>query len=265
MAGSSAQHGQRTPPDPAVLDRSLAHAATSFGSEPDVLHMLSVMMEATTPLGIIALVGLGLHAARRQVLVVRSLSVGRDHAEREPASQEGAEFRLQDTEAARLASRPEIYVSGPLTAQSELPIERHFFADGIRRYLAVPLLARGELAGVFYVGFRGPDAPTDIIVRHCERLAQVLSPVFENYRTRERFARGDRRRATLIELSEAINQSLRLEEVLASAHEVICRLDGHCFSIIGLLDEDDPTFRAYQRLPPHGDATESTPPSMTAL
>lgn len=222
--------------------------------------MIRILGAAITPLQGFELVGLGLYEGRRGVLVVTSASKAAQGGEVHPGpfAPEGEAFALAETEANSFLTEPKVYSSLELSGQSALPIERRLYEAGARRYVSIPLSSQQTLLGVLYAGFAGPGKVANETLAYLEQLVQILTPAFAHYRTRTRLAKGDRRRATLVELSHAINTSLRLETVLNSSREAIDRIEGHRVSIIGLFDDDQDLFRAYWQ--PRSNATKRGAP-----
>jgi len=267
-------------PAPSDLDRRLLRAAAAFGAEPDLPDLLRILTDALAPWPGVVLVALGLHDARHRTLVLHAVAGPATTAPGTPITTHphGDEFPLADTEAEVFLRSTQAYASSDLSGRHELALEHCFHAVGVRRYVAVPLTgwhgsrlrdhasdAPRPLVGVLYAGFaldaerQGLDDPARAdrrVIDYLERLGTILTPAFENFRTRERLTKGDARRSTLIELSRAINTSLELDTVLTTAHEAISQIEGHQASIIALLEpltrpsglEPNRThFRAYWR------------------
>lgn len=118
--------------------------------------------------------------------------------------------------------------------------------SGVTQYLSVPVRLHERLLGSIFVGRAGNDGVRGDLFEFTSRLAKVITPVLYNCLTHERFARGDRRRDALVELSNVINSSLDLETVIKHARRVIGSLEGHRTSAILLLSEGNATFRSYE-------------------
>lgn len=118
--------------------------------------------------------------------------------------------------------------------------------SGVSQYLSVPIKLRDRLLGSVFLGLTGSgEIPADL-ADFASRLAKVITPVLYNCLNHERFARGDRRRDALVELSKAINSSLDLDTVIKHARRVIGSLEGHRTSAILLLSESNATFRLFE-------------------
>lgn len=118
--------------------------------------------------------------------------------------------------------------------------------SGVSQYLSVPIKLRDRLLGSVFLGLAGScEIPADL-ADFASRLAKVITPVLYNCLNHERFARGDRRRDALVELSKAINSSLDLDTVIKHARRVIGSLEGHRTSAILLLSASNETFRLFE-------------------
>ncbi|MCH8851605.1 MAG: sigma 54-interacting transcriptional regulator [Planctomycetes bacterium] len=192
--------------------------------------------------------GLGIFEERQNILVVY-VSPAEGHSQADEASAalpaNGDEFPLLETEAASFAARPVTYVSPVLSLDRGMQIQRRFCQAGFRRYVSIPLIYDDRLLGALYACFRAETPPEQETVEHLEQLGRLLTPALWNHLTQARLALGDRRRATLIELSDAINTSLQMEPILQSARQALAQIEGHRVSIIALLREDARSFEAY--------------------
>ena len=208
----------------------------------DLQDLLAIVGHAVAELEGVRVVGLGIYEQRRQVLVVYGPSA---RAEPGSISANGEEFPLVETEAASFLTNPSTFLSAPLKPDQGMRIQRRICTAGLRRYVSVPLIHRGQLLGVLYVGCHEGSRPDLATVEYLERLARLLTPALWNHLTQTRLALGDRRRATLIELSNAINTSLQMEPILESARQALAQIEGHRVSIIALFREDGRSFEAY--------------------
>ncbi len=232
----------------ADYDKSLLGAALAFAKAGDVADLLRIMTEAMVPLDRFILAGLGMHDPRRRTVVVyaaRHADAKSDPRQGAALSLDGEEFPVSETELAAMSAESPTYVSPDLNSDCPLSIHRRLRDAGVGRYVSMPLRLGDQLLGTLYACFAGGAAPAREILAYLELLALILTPALWSHRTRIRLSKGDRRRAALIDLSHAINTSLKLEPVLRSAGRAITRIEGHCSSIIGLLEEDGETFRAY--------------------
>ncbi len=131
----------------------------------------------------------------------------------------------------------------------------HAQSDGITSYLSAPIRLRGQLLGVLFAASSDPGRIPEQLLTTVARLARAVTPVLYNCLNHTRFARGDRRRDALIELSHVINSSLELETVLTHARRVIRSLEGHCMSAICLLNDGNRTYQCYRNIPSSGSET----------
>lgn len=128
---------------------------------------------------------------------------------------------------------------------SPAPYQR-FRRFGACRYVSLPLSAQDRLVGYLFCGLTGPTAPDAEVLTFLRRLANLAAPMVWTIATQERFARGDRRRDTLIGLGNVLNTSLALEDVLRSALRVLAQLGGHPQSAVFVLDESAERGRNYR-------------------
>ncbi len=204
------------------------------------------------PLDNMHMAGVGIYQERRKILIVYAVQDDRAGAGVEPAarlSPDGEEFPLLETEAATFLTNPVTYVSRQLDPDRGMAIQQRFCRAGVRRYVSTPLMYREQLLGSLYAYCCNDAQPGSEAIAYLERLGRLLTPALWNHLTQTRLALGDRRRATLIELSDAINTSLQLEPILSSARHAIGQIEGHRVSIIGLLEEDAKHFQAYWHPP----------------
>jgi formate hydrogenlyase transcriptional activator len=226
----------------------LLTAATQFSQARNLADLLGALHGALRASSGLDQACLGIFEERQRILVVYASTVeGQSHrgASAEPLSANGEEFPLIETEAASFATRPETHVSPLLNPDRGMQIQRRFCRAGFRRYVSVPLIYDDRLLGALYVGIRVEVPPERAAVQQLEQLGRLLTPALWNQLTQARLALGDRRRATLIELSDAINTSLQLEPILESARQALAQIEGHRVSIIALLREDGRSFEAY--------------------
>lgn len=237
---------------PSADDVRLLRAATYFADADDVDDLLEALKQAVPDQDGFRIGGFGVYQERRKILIVYAIP-GVAHIDNvehpEPFSAQGEEFPLLETEAADFITRASTHVSPRLESGRGTQLQQRFNRVGIQRYVSVPLVYGDQFVGALYA-FSGAEAdPNADTLAFFERLGQLLTPVLWNQLTRSRLALGDRRRATLIELSDAINKSLELEPILNTARHAVGRIEGHRVSIVGLLDENGKTLRAYWHPP----------------
>ncbi|HEX6884901.1 MAG TPA: sigma 54-interacting transcriptional regulator [Planctomycetota bacterium] len=130
---------------------------------------------------------------------------------------------------------------------------------GARALSAAPLaFARRDL-GLLFLGERAAEAAAPARLAYLERLARIVEPHVFGCATDERFARGDRRRDALRELSRVINSSLETRVVLHLARTAVAGVAGHRASWIGLLEPDGERWRRHEGPAPADGAGEPAP------
>lgn len=129
--------------------------------------------------------------------------------------------------------------------QASIPFYNKLYEEGIQHFTSVPLRLGKQLLGTLYVASSQPEALPESFLNIVEQLGRIITPALYNCLTHARFARGDRRRDTLIELSKVLNSSLEVETVIKQARQIISGLEGHCKSAIFLLDKGNRTYRCY--------------------
>jgi formate hydrogenlyase transcriptional activator len=75
-----------------------------------------------------------------------------------------------------------------LTTEREFPMEERAFADGVRSYAMVPLIARGRSLGALAVASRQPESYGDADVRFLGEAAGQVALAIENMRSYEEIA-----------------------------------------------------------------------------
>ena len=109
------------------------------------------------------------------------------------------------------------------------------------------MMLQDRLLASLFVGFSHAEPVPDKVFSFLGTLGRILTPAIYNCVTHARFARGDRRRDALVDLTNVINTSLELHTVLSLARQVIANLEEHCASAINLLEEGGRTFKAYRQ------------------
>ena len=193
---------------------------------------------------------------QRFTVTPRSAAVG--HASPRQTTVDDEEFPLDLTELPALLDEATPFVLVDLSRDLPTSNDR-LSSHGGGQMLSVPIRLRGHLLGSLFVaslkGHRIPDEARTLAME----LGQLVTPVLFNCVNHARFARGDRRRNALIDLSRVINSSLELDTVLKHARRVIGGLEGHCVSAIFLLNEGTRTFRSYRNFQSPGRDRLETP------
>ncbi len=240
-------------------DQQLLTAASTLAGATEVSQVLAAVRGAMELLeGVDG--GLGVYESRRQELIlhlpltslraVKGLPLDRPSgpgaAPAAGPAAEGESIPIDATEASRFLNGDQRYVSTDLHEDRPLPIHEWLHQLGVRQYASFPLRWADQFLGTVCACAGQRAAFSEPELRYLERLAMLLAPALWNCLVRDRLARGDRRRETLIELSHAINTSLKLVAVLRTSSRAIARLEGHCMSIIGLLSEAGHSLLVYR-------------------
>jgi len=124
---------------------------------------------------------------------------------------------------------------------------------GARGLSAAPLGFARRFLGLLFLGEHAPEPAPPARLAYLERLARIVEPHVFGCATDERFARGDRRRDALRELSRVINSSLETRVVLHLARTAVAGVEGHRASWIGLLEPDGAHWRRHDGPAPAAD------------
>lgn len=225
---------------PADADGRLLHAAEALARQVDVGGIAAVVCTALLDLPRAVAAGIAAYDPDRETVRIYP-----------PALVPGAP-RNSDPIPQNESDIPALRTVGPDGLSIDLtdgppssPYEK-FRRIGVGRYVSLPLSAQERLVGYLYCGLRGPAAPDAELFSFLRRLAALAAPAVWTIATQERFARGDRRRDTLIGLGNVLNTSLALEHVLSSALRVLAQLGGHPQSAVFVLDESADRGRTYR-------------------
>jgi len=209
----------------------------------------------------LCLAGITVYDEERQYVqrfTVTPRSAAVRHASPRQTTVSDEELPLDLTEVPALLDEAAPFVLVDLS--SDVPASNdQLLSHGGGQMLSVPIRLRGHLLGsLFVVSLKGRPIPDESRTLAME-LGRLVTPVLFNCLNHGRFARGDRRRDALIDLSKVINSSLELDTVLKHARGVIGSLEGHCVSAIFLLNEGTLTFRSYRNLQSPGRDRLETP------
>lgn len=155
------------------------------------------------------------------------------------------EQAVEETEISVLQKNVQPCVSDDLRSDRSFPMYQALQLEGMRRFFSTPLLLQDQLLGSLYIVTSHTEPFSDSILTLIEKMGRIITPVLYNCLNHARFARGDRRRDALVELSRVINSSLELDNVLIHGHRIIGSLEGHRASAILLLNDGNKTFRCY--------------------
>lgn len=254
---------------PAALEHVLLDAATAFGEQLEVEGLAGKLRETLSHLPDWCVAGISHYDEERETVTVYSFS----HTSNRPGSTlpiepiARHEDPIADSRLPDLAPATDVYSSSDLRPPHGFAVEKRLFENGARRFASAPLILQKRILGDVFLAFADPGEIHEDVLCFLERLARIVTPVLWNCHTHARFSLGDRRRDMLIELSDAINKSLRLQTVLDSARHAIQQLTGHCFSAINLLEKTGDAYLSYRTLwpaeGPHPDPAEPISVSLT--
>ncbi len=244
------------------LDRQLVNVAQAFAEEVELPGLARAVGEALLELPNLALAGIAVfdeerHSVQRYtVAAANTAGLGRTFGR---TSIREEEFPAEDTEIPALLNGAHPYLLVDVQKERSTALNDRLRADGAHFLLSVPIRLQGKLLGALFAASTNADKVPDRVVAIATKLARIATPVLYNCLNHARFARGDRRRDALIELSGVINSSLELETVLTHTRRVLVSLEGHCMSAICLLNDGNRTYRAYQNFRSVGSDRVSMP------
>lgn len=188
--------------------------------------------------------GLGVYDEERQIFQKYSVHLRSQGSEKSLLVHE-TESLAELSEIPYMLEHSQSYISQNLDSDQSHPLSKQFRHDGLCRYISSPLWLQGQLIGAIFAASPQPEKISDTVQLFIEKLGKIITPSFYNCINHARFARGDRRRDTLLDLSHVINSTLELDSVLTHARRVIGQLEGHRASAILLLNEGNKTYRCY--------------------
>ena len=247
------------------FDRRLIDAAYGLAEEVQLPGLVRVVGKTLMELPHLDSVGIAVFDEERQA--VQRFTATASHsrgivASKAPLAIQEEEFPAEETEIPALLNCSGPYLLADVQGERSTSLINRLRAHGARRYLSVPIRLQGRLLGALFAASSSTDKTPDRYVTIATQLARIVTPVLYNCLTHARFARGDRRRDALMELSGFINASLELDTVLTHARRVLVSLEGHCASAICLLNEGNRTYRSYQNFRPIG-STQTLMPEPT--
>ena len=248
--------------NPAIdgTERRLLEAATGLTGVRRIPELVSRLLPALALEPEPAAAGLAVHDEERGLFVYHALQPGRPGLE-------VVEVPAAEGEAGSFDVRERRCLVQDLSRTAQNPFHRALAAQGAHSLASAPLFFDERLLGTVFLGLRD-GSPAAAALAYVVELAKIVEPHVWNCFTDERFARGDRRRDALRELSRVINTSLDPRVVLHLARSAIGTIEGHRTSWIGLIDEGGTTWRRYDRpaeyqggepgLEPRAEPTEGT-------
>ena len=155
-----------------------------------------------------------------------------------------ADVPVQHSTLATLIATQDCHTTLSLELDQAPPELRALAVGGVERLLLAPLRLRSRLIGALFVGLDAQRL-ADADRGYLRRLARIASPAIWNTFTSERFARGDRRRDSLIHLMTALNASRETDSIIAAARAALDSLQTNAPCAVDLLDDDRRTVRSY--------------------
>jgi len=228
---------------PAPLRDHLLASTAALGGTLELENLLRRLRDTLGRLPGISHGGVGVYDAERETFTIHLFALANAGHDAWSASEE---FTGEQSGMPPSAHPRELFVSGDLAERRTLPVQEFLHRAGIRCYASAPLVLQERLLGGLIAGNKD-DTPipgsTLVFVRV---LARLVTPILWNCHTHARFRHGDRRRDVLIELSDAINTSLELRNVLDAARQAVRGLAGHRTSAINLLPDNRRAFLSYR-------------------
>ena len=209
--------------------------------------------------------GAGMHNPERELVEVRVCGPTRAGAAEPAAWTLSESLRQAETDVPQLLSAGAGWLSYDLHDGRRSALYDALRDKGLRRVIVAAARLPGRLVGFVLAGFDGESEPEAAVRRRIERLGHLAAPILWVCSLEDRFARGDRRRDTLIELYNTITTSLSFRDVLDSARRVFGRLGAHAASALCLVTDDERACRAHRHRPPDPAAAEETEPQARPL
>ncbi len=158
---------------------------------------------------------LTLHDPARDVLRVYALAEGSPPKGFVPV---GTEFPRQGSHLQAVFDEMRPLVRRDLEKEPRSGLEDRLFQDGIRSYIAVPLMAKGRVIGTLNVGSPGPDRYSEEDAAFLVRVATQVAPAIENMLCYEEIAALKARlEQENIYLQEEIKTDHNFEEIIGES------------------------------------------------
>ncbi len=133
----------------------------------------------------------------------------------------GNEFERQGSHVGWVLDRGRPLVRRDLTTEREFPLEEHLFAQDIRSYVVVPLVARGKIFGTLNVASRVTDRYSPKDVSLLEEIARQISLAVENMWAFEEIAQLKARlEQQNLYLQEEIKTEHNFEEIVGRSRAI---------------------------------------------
>ncbi len=233
----------RSTPD---TERLLLDTASAIAGESEFSALADRLGRAVLGLPGIRTCGLGVYDEQREVFIVYLTVADPESGARSQGLARVLEFDARESEVGVLQGLAATHLSVNLSNGRSNPLQDTLHQLGIRRQVSVPMVVRGRLLGALVVGSADAEPLVPETNSLLERLAHLATPVLWNCVAQQFFTKGDSRRDTLIELSNAINSGLELDTVIRSTHQAVGRLEGYCLSAIELLEDGNATYVSHR-------------------
>ena len=218
----------------------LAEAALAFAGELTLAGLTAKLRIALAPLHRIRVGGLIIDDTEREILQWHMIGF-----RAETPDTNVIEVRRGE-ETGNTNAFSETDIAARKFVRDALPAElRDLFPPNVGTFRSVLLSLGDRFKGRLFAAFADPPPLADEDEDYFEQLAHLITPIAWNCFTRERFERGDRRREVLIQLSAALNASLELDAILASARKAVELLAGDAGCSIDLLEPDGDQYRVH--------------------
>ena len=133
----------------------------------------------------------------------------------------GKEFERRASHVGWVLDRGRSLLRGDLTREREFPLEEQLFAQGIRSYMVVPLVARGKVFGTLNVASRTPGLYSPEEVSFLGEIAKQVSLAVENTWAFEEIAQLKARlEQEKLYLQEEIKTEHNFEEIIGRSRAV---------------------------------------------
>ena len=139
-----------------------------------------------------------------------------------------------------------------LTTEREYPAEDLAYADGVRAYVVVPLLARGNCLGTLAVASTTPGRYADADAAFLQEIATQVALAAENMKAYQDIAalnqalsRAETRQRTLLEINNAIVANLEKDTLFDAIARAVGRIVATDRTAVFLHDPDRHTLRLF--------------------
>ena len=135
-----------------------------------------------------------------------------------------------------------IHVRDIREIKSPTPVQQHLLAEGVLSYIALPLMARGRLIGLFNLGSNNPDAFAEEDIDIARDIARQLAIAFDQANLLEA-EREQRALAEALRDISSVLTTLDMDGVMHHILEQVGRAIVHDAANIMLINPDNETLR----------------------